>query len=259
MGWQARLDRSTHRVRGVLDGRGKVVVGYPVGGTVTLGFHVSIIKLLAYELQKGPGRHLAKITHAQGLYVGDNRTLLTQQFLKMDSEWLLQIDTDIEFPPTLVEELLRLAGRDRKILAASVPLGAYRSCAFMRDEEQPGVWRDVWPVPTHPEEYEGLATAVCLVHREVFETIANHHGQCWFHHLYLPESPEGTAPRDFKFRSQGEDLAFSLRAAGEGYKLWAVHLPGVQHHKTRKLSHDDERAQMLAAEDAGVGELVAEG
>jgi hypothetical protein len=251
MGWEARLRRSA-------PGAGKVVVGYPVGGSVTLGFHASMLRLLGYELQKGPTRLLSKIEHSQGLYVGDNRTLLVERFLEMEAEWLLQIDTDIEFPHTLVEDLVRIAGTERKILAASVPLGAYASSAFMHTEK-PGVWQALWPVPLTPTEVDGVATAVCLVHREVFERIAEGHGQCWFHHLYLPKSPEGTPPRDFKYESQGEDLSFSVRAAREGFKLWVFHLPGVQHHKTRKLSHDDERAVMLAGQDAGVGELVAEG
>jgi len=121
------------------------------------------------------------------------------------------------------------------------------------------VWQAIWPVPLEPVEVEGLATAVCLVHREVFETIAAEHGQCWFHHIYLPESPIGTPLRDFKYRSQGEDLAFSVRAARSGFKLWIFHYPGLKHHKSRGLSHDDERAARLAAEDSGVGELVAEG
>lgn len=238
--------------------RGKVVVGYPVGGSVTLAFHASMLKLLGYEIEKGDKRLLSKIMHTQGLYVGDNRTLLVQRFLSTEAEWLLQVDTDIEFLPTLVEEMVRLAGQDKRILAASVPLGAYPSCAFKRTET-PGVWTPVWPVPMQPVECDGLATAVALIHREVFEKIAANHGQCWFHHIYLPESEPGTAPRDFKFRSQGEDLAFSVRAAAEGFKLWVVHVPWVGHHKTRRLSHDDERAAMLASVDGGVGEIVDEG
>jgi len=238
--------------------RGKVIVGYPVGGSVTLAFHASMLKLLGYELQKGDKRLLSKIQHTQGLYVADNRTLLVQRFLSTDADWLLQVDTDIEFGPTLVEDMLRLAGDDKRILAASVPLGAYPSCAFTRTET-PGVWTPVWPVPLHPVECDGLATAVALIHREVFETIAANHGQSWFHHIYLPESQEGTAPVDFRFRSQGEDLAFSVRAVMCGFKLWVVHLPGIGHYKTRRLSHDDERAAMLASEDSGVGEIVDEG
>lgn len=238
--------------------RGKVVVGYPVGGSVTLAFHASMLKLLGYEMGKGDKRLLAKITHSQGLYVADNRTMLAQRFLSTDADWLLQIDTDIEFPPTLIEDLVRHAGTERKVLVASVPLGAYPSCAFMRTDV-PGVWSPVWPVPMTPILCDGIATAVALIHRDVFEAIAERGGQCWFHHVYLPQSKAGTPPRDFKFLSQGEDLAFSVRAADAGFKQWAVHIPGIKHHKTRGLSHDDEQLPMGAGSDGGVGELVDEG
>lgn len=247
MGREARLSR-----------RPKVVVGYPVGGSVTLGFHASMLKLLGYEIAKpAHKRLLGKITHTQGLYVADNRTMLVQRFLEMDADWLLQIDTDIEFPPTLVESMLELA-EGRQILAASVPLGTDPTCAYFRSDE-PGVFTCAQRLPLMPIEVDGLATAVCLVHREVFEKIADAHGQCWFHHIYLPESAPGTPLREFKYRSQGEDLAFSVRAAREGFKLWVVHLPGLKHHKTRGLSHDDERASFLATADSGVGEIVPEG
>jgi hypothetical protein len=239
---------------------GKVVIGYPVGGSVTLPFHVSIVRLLGYELTKPDDQRLVgQITHTSGLYVADNRQLLVQRFLqKGDAEWLLQIDTDIEFPATLVEDLVRLAGDDKKVLAASVPLGVYPSCAFRRTDT-PGIWEPVWPVPTQPIAVDGIATAVCLVHREVFEAIAERNGQSWFNHIYLPESPPGTPPAEFRYRSQGEDLAFSVRAAEAGYPIWCVHVPGLRHYKTRPLSHDDERALALAAADSGMGEIVAEG
>lgn len=236
----------------------KVIVGYPVGGSVTLAFHASMLRLLGHEIIKPDGeRLLAKIQHTQGLYVADNRTMLVQRFLDSGVEWLLQIDTDIEFPQTLLETLLTLAGDDKKCLAASVPLGVFPSCAF-RLTETPGIWEPVYPVPLKPISVDGVATAVMLCHREVFQKIAEENGQCWFHHMYLPESPPGTAPVRFKYRSQGEDLAFSLRVRDAGYNIWCAHVPGLRHHKGRALSHDDERAGILAAEDSGVGELVAE-
>lgn len=248
---------------------------------MTLAFHASCLKLLSYELVKPPKeRLLAKMTHASGLYVADNRMELSERFVEQTSawvgqgyealasaptaDWLLQVDTDVEFPVTLIETMIALAGDDRKILAASVPLGAYASCAFRRDEK-PGVWKAIYPVPAEPMEVEGIATACALIHREVFETIAEQHGQCWWHHIYLPKSAPGTPLRDFKYLSQGEDIAFSVRAAACGFKLWCAHVPGLGHYKTRRCSHDDERALMYAnaaALDAGsdgMGEIVEEG
>jgi len=236
----------------------KVVLGYPVGGSVTLPFHVSVLQLLAYELAKPDhSRLLSKITHTSGLYVADNRTMLVQRFLETDADWLLQVDTDIEFPVTLVETMLRIAGDDRKIVAANVPLGVYASVAFM-ETKTPGIWDCLETLPADVFQCDGAATAVYLAHRDVFKAIAAEHGQCWFHHMYLPKSPEGTPPWAFKFQSIGEDLAFSLRAKRSGFQTWVARVPGLGHHKTRKLSHDQDWARAMAAEDPGVGEIVQE-
>ncbi len=241
-------------------GRGKVVVGYPTGFNVTLPFHASVQRLLWYEQQKPDERRLlSRITHTSGLYVADNRTMLAQRFFDGDEEWLLQIDTDIEFLPDLLERMVEIAG-EHKILAASVPLGipglgGYPSAGFRRSEK-PGVW---FPVPEkeitrEPLEVDGIATACALIHREVFQAIAARHGQSWFHHIYLPESPEGTDPREFRYRSQGEDLAFSVRAKDAGHSLWIAHVEGLRHWKSMPLTHD--RAPVAA--ESALGALVAE-
>lgn len=233
-----------------------VVVGYPVGGSVTLAFHASMLALLGYEIQKGDARLLAKIQHTQGLYVADNRTLLIQRFLDTQSEWLLQIDTDIEFPRTLLETMLDLAGTERKILAASVPLGtAFPTCAFNRTDT-PGIWSPV-PRVDGVIECDAVATAIFLCHRSVFEDMADLDGQSWMHHIYLPASNVVTSPRQFVYRSQGEDLAFCVRAKKAGHRVWCANVPGLKHHKTTALSHDNEAAGVPFS-DPGVGELVEE-
>jgi len=64
-------------------------------------------------------------------------------------------------------------------------------------------------------------------------------------HVYLPQ-PEG------RFLSQGEDLAFSIRARDAGFPIYAVHLPGLRHHKTRALSHDAEAVSREIGEPVDV-------
>jgi hypothetical protein len=174
------------------------------------------------------------------LYVANNRTLLTQNFLeKSKAEWLLQIDTDVAFPPTILETMVKLAGSDKKILAASVPLGiTYESCGFKMEPGKVGIWRPFLAIPQEPVKVVGIATACVLIHREVFETMAERHGQSWWHHMYLDNSPEGTPMAKRKFISEGEDFAFSLRARDAGFDIWCVHVPGIRHFKTEQLSHD---------------------
>lgn len=274
----------------------KVVFGYPCGGSVTIPFHASCLRLLGHELSKpsretlvicgqpatglvatpssamairvlgtpsetGEMRHLASMQHASGLYVGDNRMVLAENMLDaMQANWLLQVDTDIEFPATLIETMLRLAGSEKKILAASVPLGtAYPSCGF-KWTGTPGIYYALDSVPMEPVEVDAIATAVVLIHRDVFASIAKEHGRSWFHSIYLAKSPPGTAPEDFRFTGNQEDIAFSMRAKAAGFKIWCVHVPGLGHYKTIRLSHDDERSKVLGASAAGegMGRLVQE-
>src|SRR4030095_7124730 len=122
--------------------------------------------------------------------------------------------------------------------------------------EIPGIWTPV-PKIEGVIECDGVATAVLLVHRQVFEDIADRNGQCWMHHIYLPMTNALGAPRDLKYRSQGEDLAFSVRAVEAGHKIYCAHVHGLKHHKTQALSHDVESVPYIA--DPGVGEIVEEG
>lgn len=246
---------------------GKVCIGYPVGGSVTVPFHNSLLQITGYEIAKGETRLLSQVQHTSGLYVADNRTLLVQRFLETtDCDWLLQIDTDIQFPPTLIETMLEMAGGDKKVLAASVPLGAaelgaHPTGAYMITET-PGVWASVLSVPMRPIKVDGIATAVVLVHREVYLAIAEREGQAWFHHKAYPDpkNKPGCPARDFKWLTQGEDLSFSSRISEAGYDIWIAHIPNVSHFKTTPYSHDRELAQRLAMEGTtGMGEIVQEG
>lgn len=228
---------------------GRVAIGYPYGGAVTGAFHESLMRLEEHELTKpsrGEAQLLGHRLPISGLYIADNRTTITRNFLeRTEDEWLLQLDSDIEFPKTLLETLLGLVGA-RKILAASVPLGAtHPSCAFMR-AEQPGHWTKIPSegLSGQPLRVDGVASAILLVHREVFQAIARRHGQCWWHHIYVArdgaEPVEGQDNSGAEFISQGEDLAFCLRAMREGYESWCVKISGLRHHKTLPQSHDFE-------------------
>lgn len=253
----------TGLMRGGQLGR-RVAIGYPVGGSVTEPFMASMSMLQKYESDKGRECLLSNIMKTRGLYVADNRQLLTQRFLQQDADWLLQIDTDIEFPPNLIELMLAHTGPDQKIVAANVPLGApwvdgsFPSVAFHQGAD-PWTWICLpSPLPEPIQEVDAVATAVIIIHREVFETIAARHGQCWFNHLYLPASPEGTPKRDFRYRSIGEDIAFCLRAKEAGFKVWAARVPGLRHHKSCPLSEDFMSAGTEPVTPSAVGELVLE-
>lgn len=238
-----------------------VAFGYPYG-PISQVFKESCEALYRRDVVRMAGGKPAIVRHIiakGGIYVDHNRNEIAERFFRTDAEWLLQVDTDIQFPDTLVETLLERAGRDKKVLAASVPLGPpLDSCAWMLTAI-PGVWaclpgRDITPEGI---ECDGLATAIILIHRDVIQAIADREGQCWF----LKRGPVprlddarskaawvGEGPiADRRYIPQGEDLSFSLRAKDAGFKLWCCKVEGLRHYKTLPLTHDFEDPQVEAA------------
>jgi hypothetical protein len=231
----------------------KVALGYCFG-TLHWAFVKSKDALREHDVQRMSKGLLPTVFYQlpqAGLYIDHNRNRVVEKFMETDAEWLIQIDTDIEFPPDIVETMLAVAGRDKRILAASVPLGPpLPSCAWMMTD-QPGIWAGVASeeITADGIEVDGLATAVILIHREVFEAIADQVGQCWFLKTMQPRMTEERTKlawlekgpvRDRQYISVGEDLSFCLRAADAGFKSWCAKVPGLRHHKILPMSHDFE-------------------
>jgi hypothetical protein len=240
-----------------------VYFGTPHGFTVDGPHAASRERLLAYELSKGRNGNLWELHYRSGLYIAENRHEMAEAMLATPANWLLMVDSDVAFPRTLIESMLATAGADKRILAASVPLGeTYPTCAFnWVGPAEPGVYRSV-PVGLEPRRVDAFATACCLVHRDVFEAIAAREGRKWFAmDIAFPApgmTPE-TPLREFRYTFVGEDIAFSLRAKSAGFDIWCYHLPGLAHWKRKSYSHDEERSQFLAVEATdGTGELIQE-
>lgn len=254
MGRDARIRRLSlvgpdgHAVRAVP----KVALGFAFG-SLHWPFVRSLITLLQRQGEGGSVvRHLIP---QQGLYIGENRNRIVQGFLGTDADWLLQVDTDIEFPPELPEMLLALAtARGKKIVAASVPLSPpIPGCALNRRPEIPGEWLYVpeEEITEDGVECDAVASAVVLIHREVFEAIADQVGQCWFLQTgpgaIMPDVKDAASrtawtetgrPRDRKYVHIGEDVLFCMRAEDAGFRSLCAKVPGLRHHKVLPLSHD---------------------
>jgi len=233
----------------------RVALGYPFGAGVTGFFHDSMLRLMEHELRKEHPLLSHRIPQS-GLYIDHNRNDIVRKFMTTEADWLLQVDSDIQFPVTLIESLLKVAGdvsgpAGRRIVGASVPLGPPLPSTGWMMTDQPGIWA---AVPAHQIteagiECDGLATAIILIHRSVLDAIADMVGQCWFLKMMTPRltsqksleawRPEGRVS-EREYVSVGEDLAFSMRALDAGFKSWVCKIPGLKHHKTLPLSHDFE-------------------
>lgn len=227
----------------------RIALGVPTGGSVHWPFALSLVLLQQWMLQRGVNLELVP---QQGFFIEDNRNEIARRFLEGKCDWLLMIDSDIEFPPQLIEMLLIVAGRDKKIMAASVPLGPPIPSSALRLTDEPGQWSYLNPDEITPEgvEVHGVGMPIFFAHRDVYEAIAAREGQSWFLRKQVPRLNTEASRRawletegriaDRQYINQGEDLSFCLRAMEAGFKLWACRLPGLKHHKTAlPLSHDD--------------------
>lgn len=240
----------------------KVALGFSFG-TLHWPFVRSLLALVNHE-QAAETKIITDLIPQPGLYIGENRNRAVQCFLRTKAEWLLQIDTDIEFPPDLPETMVSLAGADRKILAASVPLSPpIPGCAMNRRPEMPGEWRWVPEDEITEEgiEVDAVATAVILIHRDVFAAIADQVGQCWFLQTgpgaIMPDVrdlpsraawTEGGPMSDRKYTHVGEDVLFCMRAEDAGFRSHCAKVSGLRHYKVVPLTHDD--AEMPPTKEA---------
>lgn len=211
------------------DGNGKVYVGIPRERVYIPAFVDNRDAILARMHHKGLG---SSYYQAEGHRVDRNRDRIVHEFLadKGNPEWLMQIDTDMEHPETIVERLLRW----------KVPIvgGLYfhrgrthDPFAFRRADDHEDEYGRMCPTwaPMRDEVYDflismgvplrdgavvvdgvddkalvecdAIATGAMMIHRSVLESMK----PPWF------EYPEGGI---------SEDLWFCLKAKELGYPIY---------------------------------------
>jgi GT2 family glycosyltransferase len=221
VGWAART-------------RERVVIGTPRGGSVHSVFASSLDALIVdqYRNRASSDVQLAAVIDRSGLYIEDNRDWIAHRFLQdQTAPWLLMLDSDIQFAPDLIDQMLDAAHSvGAKVLSGNVPLDVYPTVAFY-STPQPGVFAPLKMLP--PEKVfqaDAVGTAIMLIHREVLQTIREREGECYF--LRHTVEVEDTGGHPYRlWMKLGEDISFCLRARDAGFPSWVVQgLTGVTHH-----------------------------
>lgn len=221
MGWASRT-------------RERVVIGSPRGGSVTGAFQTSLTALQfdQWRVREPKDVQLAAVIEGSGLYIEDNRHWLAWRFMNQHTApWLLMIDSDIQFGPDLIDQMLDAARTSgAKVLAGNVPLDVFPNVAYLA-MPQPGVFAPLKMLP--PEkvfEADAAATAIMLIHRDVLQAIREREGECWFYRHKVEVEDAGGYPYR-TFLNLGEDISFCLRARDAGFPSYVVQdLSGVVHH-----------------------------
>lgn len=213
------------------DHRGeKVAIGTPYGA-FDPHYVQSMVHLLAYDANHH-GRIVgggASILYA-GSSVANNRNQIVRQFLdNTEADWLWWIDSDMAFPPDIVDRLVESADPTERPIFGALCFAVLRGhgqevvpTLYALTDDDPPLPARVMNLPPKPGIYQFSATgAGCvLVHRTVYETVAEHRASpdvepfsTWSFPWYQDspwQSNDGTAD------VMGEDLTFCYRAAAAG-------------------------------------------
>ena len=149
------------------------------------------------------------------------RNLLTQDFLESECDFLLFIDSDINFQPEAIFRLLAWSSDDpKKGIVAAVPRVRDEKTTYItnldHDEDNKLTMNRMGLVRA-----EDVATAFMMVRKEVFQTLKDNHPE-W---KYYDERSKRDLSAIFDFTVQnnqyiGEDFLFCQRARAEGFEVW---------------------------------------
>jgi hypothetical protein len=234
-----------------------VVVAYVNSNTVTYSWHHSMIELIGHDMgNKGrvlQGGYIA-IRHGTGGLVEARNKAITNFLTDGRAEWLWWIDTDMGFAADTVDRLMEAADPvERPIVGAlcfsqreisSDGMGGWRCTAtptiydWVNVGDQHG-FAVRWDYkPDTVEQCAGTGSACILIHRSVFEKIAEKIGPVWYNRV----------PNRSMGELMSEDLSFCMHAGAAGIPVHVHTGVKTTHQKLLWLSELDFRDQRRLAE-----------
>lgn len=202
----------------------RTTLAYVHGLEVTHSWHASTMALVSHDVANHQrvigGGWLATKYGTGGIVQARNDTVA--QFLKMDSEWLFWVDTDMGFSPDALDRLHEVADADSAPLVGGLCF-MNRECGpdgmgGMLVQPMPTIFQ--WVDITRGEQsatgfacmqdyprnqlvrIAATGSAFVLIHRSVFERVEQQYGRSW----YSPVYSEGTG------MWLSEDLSLCTRA-----------------------------------------------
>lgn len=234
-----------------------VTVAYVHSNEVAYSWHHSMIEMVGYDMTRQGriirGGYVAMRCGATGLVEARNDTV--KEFLaSRDAGWLLWTDTDMGFPADTCELLLEAADpAERPVVGALCfsqretdpdGMGGWHCRAvptifdWMRLENGQEGFAVRWEYPRDTvTRCAGTGSAVILIHRSVFERIAERYGPCWY----------DMAPNPTTGQLIGEDLSFCARAGALGIPVHVHTGVRASHMKRVWLGEGEYFAEAAAA------------
>lgn len=246
------------------DMTGAVALAYVHSERVSYSWHHSMTEFMGFDFANTGrvvrGGFVSIHCGTDGLVDARNKAVAT--FLaERQAEWLWWIDTDMGFPPDALERLLAVADPEARPIVGALAftqrqyevdgLGGWRCRATPTIFD----WEQVddktgfsvrWDYPDNTAvRAAGTGSACILIHRSVFERIADKYGPIWYERIPNPSMGQLTS----------EDLSFCMRAGSLDIPLHVHTGVKTTHHKPIWLAEDDYRQQR--ALDAAIKAEIA--
>lgn len=237
-------------------GTGKILIGYPHGGSVKTPFHESMLRFQRHDffhdyiLEGG--------LSAGGCLVEDNREAICQGFLEYKTanrhggapEWLVTLDTDIGFAPETIYGLLDAADPIERPIVSGLyytTMDGGFAVVWLRKHPADNDYKTLTEVNLGLNPIDACGMGICIIHRSVLEKMAVKYAEQsfkWFGRDSVQLMKSG-------WTRLGEDVTFCARAQSLGFKIWGHSELRVDHYKERKENHDTmgERIEALRYRD----------
>ncbi len=185
---------------------------------VSLKLAVSLARLAQVAPQHGIDIQIGSICGCS--VVSRARNLLAQDMLESNCDYLMFIDSDINFEPEDVLRLMAWGSDPKKGIVAGVPRTRAEQKTYIANLEYDGNG-DLTMNGMGLVRAERVATAFMLVRREVFVQMVEAHPE-W---RYYDKRTDRTIPCLFDFQLTeegyiGEDYLFCDRARELGFEVW---------------------------------------
>ena len=220
---------------------GKLALAFCDGGSVHGDFAMSLLGFQSYDHKMR--QSLIGTIRVPGLYVDDNRNHCAEEFLRVSekygAEWMLMLDSDMSFEPTVPYRLMDAADPVERPILSALYFGYIKSDiangfnAIWMKKHSDGyraLMHDDLCLTKEITELDAVGMGCCLIHRSVLEKMAQapNFGRLQWFGREIIDHEGGIIGR------YGEDVAFCCRAQRAGFKIHGHGGVEVDHVKSRK-------------------------
>ena len=203
-----------------------VSICIPARDEVATGFAHDLAIMSARWYAAAPVGVSFNVHIVNGTLIADQRAKLARMALTSGAEYVLYLDSDMRFPPYLLEKLVA-HGKDivacnyatRRLPVKTVAFSDFATLKCIYSHDRKGL-----------EEVDAIGMGAMLVKTEVFRKLP----QPWFNVSYLPSGGMYV----------GEDIYFCKLAQAHGFKVWVDHdlSKDVKHIGKMEFTHDHAEA-----------------